>query len=108
MAKDKTATSLPTCAGGCKREIGAEAGIIPFHVDDSTSTSGEKAQHEGFCPPCFVYVRAPREPERFLAGTFVPIKCASCGKESVAVGRETCPQCNSRSTLVLPPIRGVV
>lgn len=111
MAKTKaenlgTSTQLPTCAS-CKRDVGVEAGQVPFFVDDCASTSGEKAKHEAFCPTCFVYVRSPREPGRFPPGVFVPMKCARCGLSSVAVGSLSCMQCSSRHVVLLPPEPGV-
>lgn len=116
MAKNQnqqTATSQATCAS-CKRDVGIAAGRLPFNVDDSASTSGEAAKHEAFCPQCFVYVRSPREPERWRPGCFVPIRCSSvrcAGLESVTVhvseeGRPVCMQCGSGTALVLPPKLG--
>jgi hypothetical protein len=106
MAKDKIATSLPKCAS-CKCDVGAEVGIIPFFVDDCARESSEKAKHEAFCPRCFVYVRSPREPDRFRPGTFLPVACAKCGKQSVAIGSDSCMQCGSRNVVMLPPQPGV-
>lgn len=105
-AQQQTATSLPRCAS-CKCDVGTEAGKVPFNVDDSATTSGEAAKHECFCPTCFVYVRSPREPDRWKPGQFVPIKCGTCGLESVAIGQDTCMQCGSRSVVVLPPKPGI-
>lgn len=105
--QQQTATSLPTCVS-CKREVGEEAGCIPFNVDDSATTQTEKAKHECFCPTCFVYVRSPREPERWRPGCFVPIKCGGCGLESASIGRKACMYCGSRAVVVLPPVPGVV
>lgn len=104
--QQQTAISLPRCAA-CKREVGAKAGCIPFNVDDSASTSGERAKHECFCPRCFVYVRSPREPERWRPGCFIPIRCAACTLESVAIGQVACMQCRSPNVVVLPPQIGV-
>lgn len=107
MASAKqTATSLAQCAA-CKCDVGKEAGKIPFFVDDSASTTGERAKHEAFCPQDFVYVRSPREPERWRPGQFVPVKCSSCGLESVSIGRGSCMQCGSRAVVVLGPKAGV-
>jgi hypothetical protein len=100
-----SATSLPQCAS-CARDVGKEVGVIPFFCDDGGGGAGSK--HEAFCPQCFVYVRALRETHRFMPGTFVPIRCASCALESVSVGSDTCGQCRSRSVVVLPPVVGVV
>lgn len=108
MAKNqnhKTATSLPTCVS-CKRDVGVEAGCVPFNVDDHASLAGD--HHECFCPTCFVYVRSPREPDRWRPGCFVPIKCGGCGLESVAIGQDSCLQCGSRSVVILLPKLGVV
>lgn len=115
-SQHETSTRLPTCAS-CKRDVGAQAGRIPFNVDDSATTPGERAKYECFCPQCFVYVRSPREPERWRPGCFTPILCTGpkCGAlESVAMhgnhdGRPICMHCNSSSSvLVLPPLNGVV
>lgn len=107
MAKSQqTQTALPTCAS-CKRQVGKEAGSVAFNVDDSASTSGEKAKHECFCPTCFVYVRSPREPERFTPGFYVPVKCTACGLASVSIGQPGCMQCGSRIVIVMPPSPGV-
>jgi hypothetical protein len=103
----RTSTSLPSCAS-CKCDVGEEAGRIPFHVDDSASTPGDRAKHECFCPTCFVYVRSPREPERWRPGFFVPIRCTNCKLESVSIGQDACMQCGSRIVVVLPPKPGVV
>lgn len=96
----QTKTSLPECAS-CKRPVGKEVGVIPFFCDDG-------AKHEAFCPQCFVYVRAVREGARFAAGTFLPICCATCSLQSVAIGADVCGQCRSRSIVVMPPRVGVV
>lgn len=106
MAKEKIATSLPKCAS-CKKDVGVEVGIAPFFVDASASTPGEKAKHEAFCPTCFVYVRSPREPQRFMPGMYVPVKCAKCGLTTVAIGSDACGQCGSRHVVMLPPVLGV-
>lgn len=111
MAKDKrentgSATSLPQCKS-CKRDLGKETGCLPFFVDDSASTPGETAKHEAFCPTCFVYVRSPREPRRFVPGSFIPVKCTKCGLSSVSCGSITCGQCGSRNIIVLPPQPGI-
>lgn len=105
--QQQTASSLPSCAS-CGREVGKEAGCIPFHVDDSATTGTEKAKHECFCPTCFVYVRSPREPSRWRPGCFLALKCGKCGLESVAIGQDSCMQCGSRSVVMLPPKPGVV
>jgi len=103
----RTSTSLPTCAS-CKCDVGKEAGKIPFNVDDSASTPGDRARHECFCPQCFVYVRSPREPDRWRPGCFAAIKCARCKLESVAIGQPACIQCGSPAVILLPPKPGVV
>ncbi len=103
---EQTATSLPQCAS-CKRDVGAEAGRLPFFVDDCASEPGEKAKHEAFCPQCFVYVRSPREPHRFRPGTFVPLRCAKCKLESVAIGSDFCGNCGARTVILLPPLPNV-
>ncbi len=103
MASSKqTATALMKCAS-CKCEVGKEAGKIPFLVDDHANVDGEKAKHEPFCPTCFVYVRSPREANRWPPGYFVPLHCGKCGLESVAMGQDACMQCGSRIVVVLPP-----
>lgn len=107
QAQQQTKTALPSCAS-CKRDVGKEVGRIPFNVDDSASTSGEKARHECFCPACFVYVRSPREPQRWKPGCFVAVKCANCKLESVSVGVGSCMQCGSRAVVALPPVPGAV
>lgn len=107
MARTKVATSLPTCAS-CGCDVGAEVGVLPFFVDDCESATGETARHEAFCPRCFVYVRSPREPRRFQPGTFVPIYCTGCRKDSVSIGQNGCMQCGSASVVVMPPQPGVV
>ncbi len=104
MAKDKNPTSLPKCAS-CKCDVGKEVGIIPFSCDDGAG--GADSKHEDFCPRCFAYVRALREQTRFQPWMFIPIKCGSCGLQSVAIGSETCGQCRSRRVVVLPPSPGV-
>lgn len=115
MAKtqaQQTATSLAVCAS-CKREVGVEAKRLPFNVDDH-ATAGEKAHYEAFCPQCFVYVRSPREPQRWPPGFFIPVKCLGprCdGLESVTTscndnGKPVCPNCQGSRTLVLPPKLG--
>lgn len=108
-AQQQTATHLPTCAA-CKCDVGKEAGCIPWNVDDSATTAGEKAKHETFCPQCFVFVRAPRESGRWMQGAFAPIKCMGCGLESVTMGlgNPQCMQCNSRTVVLLGPKPGVV
>lgn len=98
-----SATSLPSCAS-CGCDVGKEAGKIPFFVDDSATGGGT---HEPFCARCFVYVRSPREPQRFRPGTFIPLKCCKCGLESVGVGLPACIQCRSVHVIVLPPEPGV-
>lgn len=98
-----SATSLPTCAS-CGCDVGVEAGKIPFFVDDSARGGGT---HEPFCATCFVYVRAPREPQRYVAGNFIALKCVKCGLESVGVGLPACLQCRSTRVIVLPPEPGV-
>ena len=105
----RTKTSLPACAS-CKCDVGKEAGKLPFNVDDSASTSGEKAKHECFCPTCFVYVRSPREPARWRPGFFIAFRCPGCGIEDVAIGRDTCLNCRARFTEkdILLPRPGVV
>jgi hypothetical protein len=99
-----SATSLPVCAS-CKKDVGKEAGVIPFFCDDGGGGAG--AKHEAFCPQCFVYVRSLREAGRFRPGMFVPIRCSSCKLESVAIGADECGQCRSRNVIVLPPVAGV-
>lgn len=88
MPKSEPKYTAPECAS-CKGDLG---GCVPFTADGET-----------FCPQCFVYVRAPKEPERFYGGGFTPIACLGCSKKSVAVGPVACGQCGSRSVLVLPP-----
>lgn len=104
-ASEGSATASPTCAS-CKREVGKEAGVIPFFCDDGGGGDGSK--HEAFCPTCFVYVRALREQGRFAPGLFAAIHCARCGLDSVAIGENKCGQCRSLHVVVLPPVPGVV
>lgn len=102
MAKNgQTATSLSTCAS-CACDVGKEAKKVPFFVDDG-GNAGEKSKTEAFCPACFVYVRAPKEPMRFRAGTFIPIRCKSCGLDSVSIGVDTCMQCGKPHIDILAP-----
>lgn len=122
MPREKNPTSLPTCAA-CKRELGAEVGVLPIFVDDCARTPGEQVKHEAFCPRCFVYVRAPKEPERFKPGGHAAAKClGKCGHEQVIHGPAEavvvridnvpmmvmsplmpCGQCGSRNLAALPP-----
>jgi hypothetical protein len=88
----------PACAS-CKCDLGA---VVPFSVND-----GDGGKYESFCPRCFVYVRAPKEPHRFYQGGFTAVSCAGCDKQSVAVGAVACGQCGSRSVVILPPALAV-
>lgn len=100
-----TATSRPECAS-CKRELGKEAGCLPFFCDDGGGGAGSK--HEAFCPQCFVYVRALREQNRFRPGMFAAVSCSKCRCSSVAVGELRCGGCGNTSGLIeLPPAFGV-
>lgn len=106
MASSKqTAASLATCAS-CKCDVGKEAGKVPFFVDDG-GNDGEKAKTEAFCPHCFVYVRGPKEPERFRTGTFIPLFCRACRLKSVSVGVDHCQQCQSPHVELILPEKGV-
>src|SRR5579859_7766014 len=100
--KDKSPTSLPSCVS-CACELGVEVKVLPFFVDDCATARGDDgaAKHEPFCPQCFVYVRSPREPERFMPGAFAAIKCGKCGLTSVAPGHVICGQCRSRNVVML-------
>ncbi len=78
----------------CRTPLGDAAKRAPVHVDDAAGGG-----REVFCARCFVYVRAPLEPERFAENALTPLSCASCGWESVAIGPARCAQC--RSTLIV-------
>jgi hypothetical protein len=78
----------------CKAPLGDAPKRAPVQVDDAHG--GER---EMFCARCFVYVRAPLEPERYARDALTPLSCVACGWESVAIGPARCAQC--RSTLVL-------
>lgn len=122
MPKAGSKTSLPECAS-CGCELGVEAGVLPFFVDDCAREPGEKVKHEAFCPRCFVYIRAQKESERFRVGGFAAAKClGKCKLETVIVGPAEpvvvrvdgvpvmvmsplmpCGQCGSRHLAALPP-----
>jgi hypothetical protein len=76
----------------CHAPLGDAAKRAPVHV-------GDGAERELFCARCFIYVRAPHEPDRFALHALTPLSCSSCGWESVAIGPTRCSQC--RSTLVV-------
>lgn len=87
----------------CQHPVGLSEGVIPFHATDEDGTS------ETWCPQCFVWHRAPMEPERFperVANThtgFRAIRCTSpkCGLESVDPGIGRCLHCGCSSLTVL-------
>lgn len=95
MAKPK-ASPAPVECKACRAPLGDGPKVAPFFVDQ------EGQNREPFCPPCFVYVRAPLEPLRFAGGAFTPVHCGSCGWDNVAVGRIACGQCGGPHVIVLP------
>ena len=89
----------------CHEPVGEAVDEYPMNVaDDDGNGSGRT---ETFCAACFVYVRAPKEPLRWHPGTHLAIRCAGCGKSSVAFGHRRCPQCKSGAVIELPP-KGVI
>lgn len=81
----------------CSTPLGVEAKEIPFNV--APVAGGDP---ESWCPQCFVWHRAPQEPERFpsreiaVRGGFVAVRCTHppCGVASVDPGTGRCLQCN--------------
>lgn len=80
---------MAECAN-CHCELSAEAKELPFHVDEET-----------WCPQCFVWKRAPMEPDRFM-GMLKAVHCMRCGMISVDMGRGACSQCNAAIAIELP------
>ena len=75
----------------CSSPLGEEAKELPMFVDS-----------EVWCPQCFVWLRAPKEPERFAGGAFDAIKCVKCEVKSVDCGHGVCNQCGWRGKISLP------
>jgi hypothetical protein len=98
MPKEPTFTkrSMQECKN-CHKPVGGAPKVAPFRVD------GGNSDYETFCPGCFVYLRAPKEPERFALGCYAAVHCAGCGWDTVATGRLICGNCHGGHVLVLPP-----
>lgn len=80
-----------------ERETGESPRVLPFRVDQGQS------DWETFCPSCFVYLRAPKEPNRFTRGAYAPVHCCACQWDSVATGLLKCVLCGSRHVIVVGP-----
>lgn len=88
--------SMTECKS-CHDPVGGKPKVAPFRVD------GGHSDYETFCPRCFVYVRAPKEPERFATGAYQAVHCVLCGWDSVTTGVLRCGNCRGANVLVLPP-----
>lgn len=100
----------------CGDPLNVRAGELPFFVRDDAGDG--RGKNEAWCPQCFVWHRAPLEPERFQPyrphtnfGGYRAIRCTrpGCALTTVDTGARACSQCGERRVLDLPakPYAGV-
>src|SRR5690349_13700022 len=86
---------------GCEQPFGAKTLPVIAEAPDGTD-------EEVWCPRCFVYVRATKEPGRFYGAR--PIHCLDCDRQRMvrvspaAMGPAKCINCGSLQTVLLPPV----
>ena len=81
------------CAN-CHDPLGVEAGQMPFIDNDNP------AKPEHWCPQCFVFVRAARDPGRYHAASFSAVYCGYCKVRSIDPGHGMCGCCGKPRNLV--------
>lgn len=89
----------------CATPVGEAVKVQPQNVDDDI-----------FCPTCFVWHRAPAEPNRFHAAGVSSVHCNGCGWDSVSFasgpgvpgGRRTCGHCRSTGALDIRPTTAAI